>query len=225
MLDLYVNYDCDVACTNLFEELCRSLCRNAVPETGPLTTLHVLSLEGILAVVENMARRCISAKSTHHDTAEDAQTPASDDDDDSEFAPLPGVCCVCVCVFGPVYLKRCKRHKRQGVQGPGRVAVGRPCHRIVLPSLLPPLLRSAVSLRSGVGSRCELMPPLWVCGCGRWLCCCVTEGAADRGWIAASRERTAEVLRARKALKRNSDCSLPRLTLEAWRGSCASVTR
>ena len=57
MLDLYVNYDCDVACTNLFEELCRSLCRNAVPESGPLTTLHVLSLEGILAVVENMARR------------------------------------------------------------------------------------------------------------------------------------------------------------------------
>ena len=59
MLDLYVNYDCDVACTNLFEELCRSLCRNAVPETGPLTTLHVLSLEGVLAVVENMARRWV----------------------------------------------------------------------------------------------------------------------------------------------------------------------
>jgi hypothetical protein len=61
MLDLYVNYDCDVACTNLFEELCRSLCRNAVPETGPLTTLHVLSLEGVLAVVENMARRWVEA--------------------------------------------------------------------------------------------------------------------------------------------------------------------
>jgi hypothetical protein len=62
MLDLYVNYDCDVACTNLFEELCRSLCRNAVPEAGPLTTLHVLSLEGVLAVVENMARRCVAGR-------------------------------------------------------------------------------------------------------------------------------------------------------------------
>jgi brefeldin A-resistance guanine nucleotide exchange factor 1 len=67
MLDLYVNYDCDVACTNLFEELCRSLCRNAVPETGPLTTLHVLSLEGVLAVVENMARRWVEALTNTYD--------------------------------------------------------------------------------------------------------------------------------------------------------------
>ena len=59
MLDLYINYDCDVACTNLFEELCRCLCRNAIPEDQVLTSLHVLSLEGVLAVVENMARRCV----------------------------------------------------------------------------------------------------------------------------------------------------------------------
>lgn len=58
MLDLYINYDCDVACTNLFETLCRCLCRNAVPEQGPLTSLHILSLEGVLAVLESMARRC-----------------------------------------------------------------------------------------------------------------------------------------------------------------------
>lgn len=58
MLDLYINYDCDVACTNLFEELCRCLCRNAIPDDQVLTSLHVLSLEGVLAVVENMARRC-----------------------------------------------------------------------------------------------------------------------------------------------------------------------
>ena len=61
MLDLYINYDCDVACTNLFETLCRCLCRNAVPEQGPLTSLHVLALEGVLAVLENMARRCALA--------------------------------------------------------------------------------------------------------------------------------------------------------------------
>ena len=50
MVDLYVNYDCDVACTNLFDTLCRCLCRNAVPDGVRLNSLHVLSLEGILAV-------------------------------------------------------------------------------------------------------------------------------------------------------------------------------
>jgi golgi-specific brefeldin A-resistance guanine nucleotide exchange factor 1 len=51
-----VNYDCDVACTNLFETLGRCLCRNAVPDGGaPLTSLHVLALEGVLAILSGLA--------------------------------------------------------------------------------------------------------------------------------------------------------------------------
>lgn len=59
MLDMYVNYDCDVACTNLFEALCVCLGRNAVPRpSARLTNLHVLSVEGILSIAEGLARRC-----------------------------------------------------------------------------------------------------------------------------------------------------------------------
>ena len=63
MLDLYTNYDCDFKCTNLFETLCKCLCRCAVPSVTnggkmQLMSLHRLSFEGILAVIEDIARRC-----------------------------------------------------------------------------------------------------------------------------------------------------------------------
>jgi len=59
MLDMYVNYDCDVACTNLFEAMCACLGRNAVPRpSARLTNLHVLSVEGILSITEGLERRC-----------------------------------------------------------------------------------------------------------------------------------------------------------------------
>lgn len=58
MLDLYINYDCDVHCTNLFEVLCKSLSKHAKSSTGRLNVLHLLALEGLLAVFDNIARRC-----------------------------------------------------------------------------------------------------------------------------------------------------------------------
>lgn len=61
MLDLYINYDCDVHCTNLFEVLCKSLARNCQAmesADGSLNALTLLCLEGLLAVVESIARRC-----------------------------------------------------------------------------------------------------------------------------------------------------------------------
>ncbi|KAG7388423.1 G-box binding factor [Phytophthora boehmeriae] len=61
MLDLYINYDCDVHCTNLFEVLCKSLARNCQSMSSPdgsLNALTLLCLEGLLAVIESIARRC-----------------------------------------------------------------------------------------------------------------------------------------------------------------------
>lgn len=34
MTDLYINYDCDVQCTNLFETICHSLSSHALPRDG-----------------------------------------------------------------------------------------------------------------------------------------------------------------------------------------------
>ena len=33
-VDIYTNYDCDVQCTNLFEDMCRFLSKNAFPLSG-----------------------------------------------------------------------------------------------------------------------------------------------------------------------------------------------
>uniref|UniRef100_M4BEQ7 SEC7 domain-containing protein n=1 Tax=Hyaloperonospora arabidopsidis (strain Emoy2) TaxID=559515 RepID=M4BEQ7_HYAAE len=61
MLDLYINYDCDVHCTNLFEVLCKSLaknCQSMSGSDGSLNALTLLCLEGLLAVIESIAQRC-----------------------------------------------------------------------------------------------------------------------------------------------------------------------
>jgi len=115
MLDLYTNYDCDFRCTNLFETLCKCLCRSAIPfsvlagntklaritesdnyeevegsphdssflssedfarsldsilslssrvdtekEGSGITVLECISLEGVLAVIDSISRRCRS---------------------------------------------------------------------------------------------------------------------------------------------------------------------
>ncbi len=80
MADLYMNYDCDINCTNLFETICSTLAKVANPDyvssDRPQTTsdsemmsdaptnnsrlniLNRLALEGVLAVIDGIARRC-----------------------------------------------------------------------------------------------------------------------------------------------------------------------
>ena len=55
--DLYMNFDCDLERPNLFEELTALLSRNAFPVNSPLNATHLLSLEGLLAVVAGIADR------------------------------------------------------------------------------------------------------------------------------------------------------------------------
>ncbi|KAG8181269.1 hypothetical protein JTE90_018788 [Oedothorax gibbosus] len=55
--ELYINYDCDLYCSNLFEELTKMLSKNAFPLTG-LYSVHLLSLEALLAVIENIENHC-----------------------------------------------------------------------------------------------------------------------------------------------------------------------
>eukprot|EP00250_Pteridium_aquilinum_P019517 c24462_g1_i2 orf=823-4416(-) len=59
--ELYVNFDCDILCSNLFEDLASLLSKSAFPVNCPLSALHVLSLEGLIAVIRSMADRSNSA--------------------------------------------------------------------------------------------------------------------------------------------------------------------
>lgn len=55
--ELYLNYDCDLYCANLFEEVTKLLSKNAFPAAG-LTGAHLLSLDGLLTVVDTIETNC-----------------------------------------------------------------------------------------------------------------------------------------------------------------------
>nr|XP_023659672.1 Golgi-specific brefeldin A-resistance guanine nucleotide exchange factor 1 isoform X2 [Paramormyrops kingsleyae] len=56
--ELYINYDCDYYCSNLFEDLTKLLSKNAFPVSGQLYTTHLLSLEALLTVIDSIEAHC-----------------------------------------------------------------------------------------------------------------------------------------------------------------------
>jgi brefeldin A-resistance guanine nucleotide exchange factor 1 len=71
MVDIYTNYDCDMQCTNLFEDMVKFLSKNTFPLSGSLNALNLLSLEGLLAIVRSLAEACHARRSgAHEDGAE-----------------------------------------------------------------------------------------------------------------------------------------------------------
>ncbi|KAG8226681.1 hypothetical protein J437_LFUL005495, partial [Ladona fulva] len=55
--ELYVNYDCDPYCSNVFEDLTDLLSKNAYPVSGVQNT-HLLSLSALLSVVDSIEYNC-----------------------------------------------------------------------------------------------------------------------------------------------------------------------
>ena len=57
--ELYLNYDCDLYSSNLFEDLTKLLSKNAFPVAG-LTSIHILSLDALLSVIDHIELDCQS---------------------------------------------------------------------------------------------------------------------------------------------------------------------
>ncbi|GFR62155.1 Golgi-specific brefeldin A-resistance guanine nucleotide exchange factor 1 [Elysia marginata] len=57
--ELYLNYDCDLYCSNLFDDMTKLLSKNAFPVSG-LFTIHILSLDALLTVVDSIEQHCQS---------------------------------------------------------------------------------------------------------------------------------------------------------------------
>ncbi|KAI0212076.1 Golgi-specific brefeldin A-resistance guanine nucleotide exchange factor 1 [Lamellibrachia satsuma] len=55
--ELYLNYDCDLYSSSLFEDLMKLLSKNAFPVSGLFTT-HLLSLDALLAVIDSIEQHC-----------------------------------------------------------------------------------------------------------------------------------------------------------------------
>jgi golgi-specific brefeldin A-resistance guanine nucleotide exchange factor 1 len=66
MAEMYANMDCDLQCSNIFEELANLLSKSAFPVNSPLSALNVLALDGLVAVIQAMAQRTDNAPQ-HHD--------------------------------------------------------------------------------------------------------------------------------------------------------------
>ncbi|XP_020154266.1 ARF guanine-nucleotide exchange factor GNOM [Aegilops tauschii subsp. strangulata] len=57
MVEMYTNMDCDLQCSNVFEDLVNVLSKSAFPEESTLSTLNVLALDGLVAVIQAIAER------------------------------------------------------------------------------------------------------------------------------------------------------------------------
>ncbi|KAL8120946.1 ARF guanine-nucleotide exchange factor GNOM-like isoform X2 [Apium graveolens] len=60
MSEMYANYDCDISCGNVFEDLANLLSKSAFPVNNPLSAMHVLALDGLCAMIHGMAERISS---------------------------------------------------------------------------------------------------------------------------------------------------------------------
>ncbi|KAJ0574029.1 putative Sec7 domain, guanine nucleotide exchange factor, Sec7 domain superfamily [Helianthus annuus] len=61
MVEMYANLDCDITCSNIFEELSSLLSKSAFPVNCPLSATHLLALDGLIAVIKGMAERISNA--------------------------------------------------------------------------------------------------------------------------------------------------------------------
>ncbi|VBB28394.1 unnamed protein product [Acanthocheilonema viteae] len=74
--EIYLNYDCDLYCSNLFEDLTKLLLENAFPVLG-LRSINLLSLDGLLTVIDTIDNNCVyrQAGGVHHKTAISTSIP------------------------------------------------------------------------------------------------------------------------------------------------------
>ncbi|MCO5593303.1 hypothetical protein L7F22_047311 [Adiantum nelumboides] len=63
MPEMYANFDCDITCGNIFEDLGNLLSKSAFPVNCPLSAMHILALEGLIAVIHSMAERASASGS------------------------------------------------------------------------------------------------------------------------------------------------------------------
>lgn len=53
--DLYANLDCRIERSNVFEDICALLSKTAFPVNCPLRSVHLISLEGLLAILNTLS--------------------------------------------------------------------------------------------------------------------------------------------------------------------------
>lgn len=57
--ELYLNYDCDMYCSNLYEDLTKLLAKKAFSVTAGVYSMHLLSLDALLTVIDSIGSHCL----------------------------------------------------------------------------------------------------------------------------------------------------------------------
>ncbi|CAH9092529.1 unnamed protein product [Cuscuta epithymum] len=57
MTEMYANFDCDISCSNIFEELANLLSKSTFPVNSPLSAVNTIALDGLIAIVEGICER------------------------------------------------------------------------------------------------------------------------------------------------------------------------
>lgn len=60
--ELYINYDCDLYCTNLFEDLTKLMSKNTLSATHSIYSVHTLSMDALLTIIGSIEKNCVQAK-------------------------------------------------------------------------------------------------------------------------------------------------------------------
>ncbi|XP_015898323.2 ARF guanine-nucleotide exchange factor GNL2 [Ziziphus jujuba] len=55
IVEVYINYDCDPLCHNVFEEIGKLLCKHSFPVNSPLNALRIQAFEGLMVLIHNIA--------------------------------------------------------------------------------------------------------------------------------------------------------------------------
>ncbi|XP_069394421.1 Golgi-specific brefeldin A-resistance guanine nucleotide exchange factor 1 isoform X4 [Paralichthys olivaceus] len=85
--ELYINYDCDFYCSNLFEDLTKLLSKNAFPVSGQLYTTHLLSLEALLTVIDSTEANCQAKVLNNTAQQEQSETLLAEGEGSSKSGP------------------------------------------------------------------------------------------------------------------------------------------
>lgn len=56
--ELYINYDCNLYCTNLLEDLVKLLSKNSLSATQAIYTIHEISLDGLMTIISDIKKNC-----------------------------------------------------------------------------------------------------------------------------------------------------------------------
>lgn len=73
--DIYINLDCRVERTNLYEDICTLLSKTAFPVKTPLHAVHMISMEGLLAMLLTLSSACGGDTAPHVATDPKPQLP------------------------------------------------------------------------------------------------------------------------------------------------------